>query len=593
MKKILLFVLVLMLAFTLKGNESSNDRNEYNIHDVEFYIGHIHKNAFDIPEFTNLSEHDWVKIDFLRKHGILDEGKYWIRVKLQNNIDPKNYVFINSVKNNLAVYYGEKIFPKNAIEENLNKLIAPGNFEGKVFPIGYKNGIISTLDYIYFSFDMTKDTAIFKFFPIVIGGKSSITNFIRERELSKKRTNFGFIFIGSFLIVASIVSLIIFFVTIKKLNIVLLLFSLLMGTAGIFYWLLSPLSLIFSDFTHTRMLTLLVNYHLIWFFFGLLISSFLKRRILLLMPIIMFTSLIFFFIPMNFMFYTKFFILAILLIFHLAILYFLKKDEDILYRSKSLFFIASLVNLFYIIFSVFVRTPSIELYLAPIGVGMLFWVFAFGNLLLKQYNTTINELHSQKIKNLELTETNLQSQLSILKKQLDPHFLFNSLGTLVALVETDQDTAVNYIQEFSQVYRYILDTQDLDFVTLGSELKFCNAYTYLIKMRFSDSIEMNYEIKPEYESFFVPPLSIQMLIENAIKHNIATPERKLIINFKVDKNQLVVSNNMQVKKQATITSKMGLKNLNQRLYLLKKLNIVVSETDNQFIVKLPLIREIS
>jgi LytS/YehU family sensor histidine kinase len=238
------------------------------------------------------------------------------------------------------------------------------------------------------------------------------------------------------------------------------------------------------------------------------------------------------------------------------------------------------------------RGHSIEFYLAPIGVGMMFWVFAFGHMILRQYNETINELQNQKIKNLKLAETNLQSQLSILKKQLDPHFLFNSLGTLVALVETDADLAVEYIEEFSNVYRYIIDTKDMDFVPLTKELEFCSAYLYLIQIRFEGSIEISQNVEDGYKNMLIPPLSLQMLLENAIKHNIATPNKKLYIEIKNERNQLVVTNNIQIKKQAKASSKLGLKNLNQRLHLLKQLRIVVSESDNNFIVKIPLIKEV-
>jgi LytS/YehU family sensor histidine kinase len=228
----------------------------------------------------------------------------------------------------------------------------------------------------------------------------------------------------------------------------------------------------------------------------------------------------------------------------------------------------------------------------PIGLGLVAWIISFAFFTYKQYIMTINELQMEKIKNLELTESNLQSQLNSLKKQLDPHFLFNSLGTLIALIDVDKECAIDYIQEFSNVYRYILDTHESNFVTLKEELDFCSAFIFLLKKRFEDTINTSIEIDKSELTKFVPPLSVQMLIENAIKHNIATEESPLLIKIYAQDNYLVVENILQLKKHNNETSKLGLKNLNQRLFLLKQINIVIIETDRKFIAKIPMLREV-
>lgn len=282
---------------------------------------------------------------------------------------------------------------------------------------------------------------------------------------------------------------------------------------------------------------------------------------------------------------------SVLTLFNLSVIYQLHKSKLELLSIKSFFTVAAIINIFFLISPLFVPVITTKTMFGPAGIGLVTWIIAFGYYTYKHYNMTINELQLEKIKNLELTESNLEAQLASLKKQLDPHFLFNSLGTLIALIETDKDAAVEYIQDFSDVYRYILETKDNDFVTVEQELTFCNAFLSLLKKRFRNSINTIFSIDDDALTKLVPPLSIQMLLENAMKHNIATEETPLQIKIYTQENFLVVENNLQIKKHSQMSSKVGLKNLNQRLYLLKKINIVVMENETVFIAKIPLIEK--
>jgi hypothetical protein len=300
---LLLLLLLLFSATNIFANEDEGVL-KYGPEDVSFFIGHINNLQEDLPDFKSISGHEWVSINFLRKHRMLTTGELWIRIDLPKGVHTKNYIFLNSLRNQLTIYYPKKMYPKHGYQEQIDKLSAPGAFEGTIVPLEFNGNYMNDSASIYISIDRTKDTPMFKFFPFVLGNKEELTSYVRQGELAKKRTDFGFFFIGNFLIFASLVSLIIFFFTIKKLNISLLLFALLMGTAGIFYWMLSPLSLIFSDYTHTRLLTLVLNYHLIWFFFGLLVANFFKKKILFLNNFYSFTyipfKLLFIFITINY-----------------------------------------------------------------------------------------------------------------------------------------------------------------------------------------------------------------------------------------------------------------------------------------------------
>ncbi|MBA3681535.1 MAG: sensor histidine kinase [Bacteroidetes bacterium] len=135
---------------------------------------------------------------------------------------------------------------------------------------------------------------------------------------------------------------------------------------------------------------------------------------------------------------------------------------------------------------------------------------------------------------------NLQAQLQNLKDQLNPHFLFNNLSVLSSLVYIDQDKAVGFINQLSKVYRYLLDNRNCELVTLDSELTFIQSYTYLIQIRFDKNISFDIDIPKDKMHLMLPPLSLQMLIENAIKHNEISNELPLKVSVKMNGEMIEV-----------------------------------------------------
>jgi len=508
-------------------------------------------------------------------------------------IIPFNAIYFHSLKNNLKVFYPNQIFPTKETQASVSNYDLDTHVNKQIISLDNENNHTQfQMNSIFFSINISQKTPLFKFFPVVVGDETNIRDYVINEEVIKRNADYLTFFVGNFLLFISFITLTIFLITIKNFNSTLLFFSLLMATAGIFYWMMSPLSLFFSDFTYTRMLYILTFYHLIWFFFGILIASFLKKKCLAIISLLVMINLVSILLFPKTILVSRYVTLTFLVIFNTIIIYQLNITKLDLLNTKPLFTIAAVLNTFLLIPPLFLdRDGSITMF-GPVGLGLLAWIISFAVYTYKQYNMTINELQIQKIKNLELTESNLESQLSSLKKQLDPHFLFNSLGTLIALIEIDKDSAIDYIQEFSKVYRYILDTKDNNFVTIEEELNFCHAFIFLLKKRFNDSIITSFTINDETLQKYVPPLSIQMLIENAIKHNIATDESPLEISIYTQDNYIVVENKLQLKKHSKPTSKLGLKNLNQRLFLLKKINIVIVESDNKFIAKIPFLSEV-
>lgn len=187
----------------------------------------------------------------------------------------------------------------------------------------------------------------------------------------------------------------------------------------------------------------------------------------------------------------------------------------------------------------------------------------------------------------KLTEEKLIFQYETLKSQVNPHFLFNSLNSLSSLVRKDPDLSERYIQKLSTIYRYILENDNKELVPLSAEIEFVSNYFYLQKIRDEEKIELKIELNGN-EDIQVLPVSLQLLVENALKHNSATRKQPLeiVIHFEgLDK--IVVRNNLQKKTQLNGSSKIGLKNLKERSRLILNRDIEILETVDEFVVKIP------
>ena len=188
----------------------------------------------------------------------------------------------------------------------------------------------------------------------------------------------------------------------------------------------------------------------------------------------------------------------------------------------------------------------------------------------------------------KLREENLIFQNQTLKNQINPHFLFNSLNTLSALIPEHPDSAERFILKLSSIYRYILENSAKDSVPLKSELDFISDYFILHAVRDDGKIQLIIDARHP-ENSWILPVSLQILVENAIKHNMATREDPLHISITADDNYVSVRNNLQKMAVRLKSTEIGLKNLRERVRLSTGKDLIVEETDNEFIVKVPLI----
>jgi len=203
---------------------------------------------------------------------------------------------------------------------------------------------------------------------------------------------------------------------------------------------------------------------------------------------------------------------------------------------------------------------------------------------------------------IELTETgvmaekykkdSIESKFNNLKNKINPHFLFNTFNALSEVIEEDPPKASKCVSELSDVYRYVFNNQETNWVSLKKELDFSYSYINLFKMRFEENLISDITIPSEYLDYNIAPLTLQILVENAIKHNVISSKKPLKITIEVEDSSIIVRNTLQVKNIINSGSSFGLENLKVRYKHLTNETVDISQTNDEFIVKVPLIKEI-
>lgn len=222
--------------------------------------------------------------------------------------------------------------------------------------------------------------------------------------------------------------------------------------------------------------------------------------------------------------------------------------------------------------------------IALISIGITFVISFFLNAAEFLRNWKQTALDAERLKKEQMA-----TRYESLKNQVNPHFLFNSLNALTNLVYEDQDLAADFIRQLSKVYRYVLETRSKEVVSLETEMKFVESYLFLQHIRFDDKLRVEASVSG-FENRILPPLALQMLLENAIKHNTIAKDEPLTISIRVEEDMLVVENNLQIKNIPTEESSgMGLANIKARYEFLSDKPVVVEKTESYFRVKLPLL----
>jgi two-component system, LytTR family, sensor kinase len=179
-------------------------------------------------------------------------------------------------------------------------------------------------------------------------------------------------------------------------------------------------------------------------------------------------------------------------------------------------------------------------------------------------------------------------EFEALKSQVNPHFLFNNLTALTSLVYKDQDKAARFINQLAEVYRYILEFGKEEVVSLSAEKKLLNNFIYLYSIRYEDGLKINVDI-PDEGNRYIIPMAIQILLENAIKHNTLSPEKPLNVVIKLEGDYISVLNNLQPKTALQPSNKLGLKNIQSRYKYLTEKEVFIEKTDKHFLVRIPVL----
>jgi len=231
--------------------------------------------------------------------------------------------------------------------------------------------------------------------------------------------------------------------------------------------------------------------------------------------------------------------------------------------------------------------------------GIIFLVFGIGYLMIKHYLGIYSQMYQmknslQKKENelLSAQKERLLAEFEPLKNQVNPHFLFNTFNTLISVIEDDKESAVEFVQQLSKVYRYVLHTQGKNLVCLEEELTFLNSFTYLLKQRYGENLQILINIPDGLKESYIPPLTLQLLLENAVKHNIITSKRALLIDIYSDDDKFIIIRNVLQKKTSSSESTgIGLENIKERYKHASGKEIVIEETINYFTVKLPILEK--
>ncbi len=204
----------------------------------------------------------------------------------------------------------------------------------------------------------------------------------------------------------------------------------------------------------------------------------------------------------------------------------------------------------------------------------------------------IEEWQNSLLKNEILEKEGIRARLEVLQSQISPHFLFNNFNILNALIDVEPKLAQQYLQKLSDVFRYVLKNHQDETVTLTEELKFITDYLFLLKIRFSENFYVEMNIADDCLLFHLPPATLQLLVENAVKHNELSKRNPLTIRIYTTHNQsLVVENNLQLKQSVEPgeSTKTGLSNISERYHFLTKRKIEISENGKLFSVTIPLL----
>jgi two-component system, LytTR family, sensor kinase len=255
----------------------------------------------------------------------------------------------------------------------------------------------------------------------------------------------------------------------------------------------------------------------------------------------------------------------------------------ILIMCPSVLFIFWLYNYFHILGYNIQQRDITKGLLVGFGVNLIFETLFEAEYILQQYKESKTEKETLQL-------LSIQDEFDTLKNQVNPHFLFNCFNTLSSLISVDKQRAEQFLNELSKVYRYLLRNNQESVSTVENEIKFIKSYFQLLQTRHGNAVQLNTEIDKKYYQYLLPSLSLQLLVENVVKHNALSKSKPLVIDiFTTAGNKLVVNNNLQRRSIKAPSNKVGLQNIRTKYQLLRQPGFQIIEDEKNFTVVLPLL----
>ncbi|WP_343686242.1 sensor histidine kinase [Chryseobacterium gleum] len=253
--------------------------------------------------------------------------------------------------------------------------------------------------------------------------------------------------------------------------------------------------------------------------------------------------------------------------------------------SLGIVVMAALVFFHHIIFPKYGFNTMILMYeFRAVLINLTIYMFLY--LLYQSYNSQQISLELEQIRT-----DNLHAQYELLKQQINPHFLFNSLNTLKSMIDIKDESSGDFVVRLADFYRFTLDNRKLDLIPLKKELAILDAYVFLLISRFEDGIEFKIDIQEELLNSYIPPFTLQLLCENCIKHNIVSLAHPLIIKLYSEDGYIIIENNFQPKNTPQESAGIGIENIRERYRHFAEKELIILQNDINFTVKLPIVNE--
>lgn len=540
------------------------------------------------PDYAQAEELQWQPLNNPFARLPIKWREVWIKIPLPAALPDHAYLSIPMDAQFITIYPQHSSTSSNELEQTLLKYQKPRELMTRqITAADVERG------YLLAKLKQTHPPELMRLFGLQFGSQHAILQAGKETLRSAQISDQVSFFIGNALLLFGLLALFIFISRIKKRDYPFLIFGIMASFSGILSWLMSSYSSYMHSFVASKRMLWGISYLLLFFLLQLFIRFLFKNRKfwIVLGVLTLWAGCILLTVYGHLRpYYLRSASFVFTIIMLLYVQWCIIKDHRFSRGKKML-----LSGGFLLFFGfMLMQTTRIGMMhrnlLSPFGGGFLTLAVIFTYFLLDHMVKAEREMEEQRLRLMQLQQENLTSQLATLRNQIDPHFLFNNFNTLLSLIETEPPLAATFVEQLSQVYRYILQIRDKDLIPIADEMEFVTSYMYLLRTRFRDHLVLDADLSGLSAADQVPPLSIQTLLENAVKHNIVSPEKPLTISLRIEDNALVVQNNLQPKRILEHSSGLGLENLRKRYSYFSTTAIQIDEDASHFCVRLPIIK---